>query len=75
MGDFMANYKTGAQRHNDRRDKIWEAYQRQLDKLPPIATYSKFLDQAVVKFRISKDEAREKFGHLTTRGWQKLLEI
>ena len=44
------------------------------NKLPTCADYKNFLNQAILKFNISIDEARNKFGLYTYGQWQKLLK-
>ena len=41
--------------------------------IPTCLDYSNFLNQAVLKLKISKSEARRKYGRYTYEQWQKLL--
>ena len=43
------------------------------DLLPPIALYRKYLNIASLRFNITMDEARDKYGRYTTGQWEKLL--
>lgn len=43
--------------------------------LPTISEYSSFLDRAMNKFNISRDEARNKYGKYTEEQWRELLKI
>lgn len=44
------------------------------EKLPPISLYKQYLDRVVEKFKISINEARNKFGLYTITEWEKLLK-
>ena len=44
------------------------------DILPTCYDYKKFLNEAVLKFDISINEARKKYGLYTYGQWQKLLK-
>lgn len=71
----MANYKTGAQRHNDRQDKIWAKYYEHQSKLPPAHLYGRFLELAQEKLKITKEEARKLYGQYTVQQWENLLSL
>jgi len=75
----MANHTTGAQRRNKKYDEIWDAYHKQeaarKDLLPTCTDYSFFLDKAVEKLKITKDEARDKYGKFTYGQWKDLLGL
>lgn len=44
-----------------------------LTKLPPIETYSKYLNIASIRFSLSIDECRNRFGLYTTDQWLNLF--
>ena len=44
-----------------------------INKMPTCKDYSNFLIKATVKFKISINEARKKYGLLTYYQWTKLL--
>lgn len=69
------NRTTGAQRTNKRQDKIWDGYHQQQDKLPPCLLYGRLLELAVSKLRITKDEARNRYGLYTIKQWETLLKL
>ena len=75
----MANHTTGAERRNKQYDKIWDTYHKQeaarKDFLPTCTDYSFFLDKAVKKLKISKDEARNQYGKFTYGQWKELLGL
>lgn len=75
----MANHTTGAQRRNKKYDEIWDNYLRleaaKKDLLPTCSEYSYFLDKAEKKFKISRDEARDKYGKYTCGQWKELLGL
>lgn len=75
----MANHTTGAQRYNNRMDKIWAAYRAQeeakKDILPTCTDYGYFLGKAVEKLKISEAEARTKYGQYTYGQWKELLNL
>ena len=71
----MANYTTGAQRYNKKLDAIFESYFKHQNSLPPCRLYGTFLEIAVEKLHISKDEARNKYGLYTVQQWETLLEL
>ena len=43
-------------------------------KLPPVSLYSKYLNIASMRFRLSMDECRNKYGLFTINLWQSLLQ-
>ena len=45
------------------------------DMLPTVSEYSRFLDIAQNKFRISREQARKKYGLYTIGQWKRLLGI
>ncbi len=75
----MIKTRTGAQRYNARMDKIWDTYHKQeaarKDLLPTCTDYSFFLDKAVEKLKISRDEARDQYGKYTYGQWKELLKL
>ena len=70
----MANL-TKAQRHNRNLDRIFNDYKKHQENLPTIHLYSRFLEIAEEKLSISKDEARNKYGHYTVKEWETLLKL
>ena len=44
-------------------------------KMPPIQIYSLLLKKASIKFKITMDEARNKYGLYTCQEWEKLLNL
>ena len=42
-------------------------------KLPPTELYSKYLNIASMRFNLTLDECRDKFGLYTTEQWEQLL--
>ncbi|MBP7846041.1 MAG: hypothetical protein KA007_01245 [Candidatus Pacebacteria bacterium] len=75
----MANHTTGAQRRNKQYNEIWSKYHEieaaKKDFLPTCTEYAYFLDKAVEKLKISKDEARDKYGSFTYGQWKELLQV
>jgi len=43
-------------------------------KLPPVLLYSKYLNIASMRFRLSLDECRNKYGLFTINQWESLLQ-
>jgi len=43
-------------------------------KLPPVLLYSKYLNIASMRFRLSLDECRNKYGLFTIEQWESLLQ-
>jgi len=74
----MANL-TKAQRHNKMLDDTFNKYYAieaaKKDFLPTISTYSYFLDEAEKRFKITRDEARDKYGKFTYGQWKELLKL
>jgi hypothetical protein len=70
---------TKAQRHNNMMDKVFNEYHRirreRKDLLPTVADYTHYLDKATEKLKISRDEARNKYGLYTYFQWSELLGI
>lgn len=75
----QAKTRTSAQRLNARYDKIWDTYKQienaKKDLLPTISEYSYFLDEAEKKLKITRDEARDKYGKYSYGQWKKLLKL
>lgn len=46
---------------------------KKLNSLPTCLDYSNFLDRAMNRFKITRDEARHKYGQFTYDQWNKLL--
>ena len=43
------------------------------DKLPPTMLYCKYLNIESMRFNLTLDECRDKFGLYTTEQWEQLL--
>jgi hypothetical protein len=71
----MANHLTGAQRYNNRMNKIWEHYKQHQSNLPGAHLYGRLLEIAEEKLKITKEEARKKYGLFTVQQWEELLKI
>jgi len=73
------NRTTAAQRYNKRMDDIFNTYHAQQeaikDYLPTCTQYTHFLDEAVKRLKISRDEARTKYGKYTHGQWKELLKL
>jgi hypothetical protein len=69
----------GAARINKRYDEIWKRYheleEARKDVLPTCTDYSFFLDEAVKRLKITKDEARDQYGKFTYGQWKELLKL
>lgn len=74
----MANL-TKSERHNRMLNKVFDTYHAQelakKDFLPTCNEYSFFLDKAVSKFKLSINEARDRFGSFTHGQWKELLQL
>lgn len=74
----MANL-TKAARHNKMLHDTFETYRKQQeakkDLLPTCTEYAYFLDKAVEKLKITKDEARNQYGLYTYGKWKELLKL
>jgi len=74
----MANL-TKAERHNRMMDRVYDTYKKQeeakKDMLPTITEYSHFLDEAQKRLKITRDEARDKYGRYTHGQWKELLKL
>jgi hypothetical protein len=70
---------TKAQRHNKMFEDTFERYRKQeaarKDILPTCTDYSFFLDKAVEKLKITRDEARDQYGKYTYGQWKELLKL
>ena len=74
----MANL-TRAERHNRMLNNTFETYRKQQaakkDFLPTCSEYSYFLDEAEKRLKITREEARNKYGQLTYGQWKELLKL
>lgn len=43
-------------------------------KLPPVSLYSKYLNIASIRFSMTMDECRDKYGLFTVSQWETLLQ-
>ena len=66
---------TKAEKHNRMLDKVFNTYLQQQNRLPPCHLYSRFLELAVEKLNITKEEARKKYGSYTVQQWEQLLKL
>lgn len=66
---------TKAQKHNKMLDETFEIYKQQQKSLPSCHLYGRFLEIAVEKFNITKDDARNKYGLYTVAEWERLLKL
>jgi len=71
----MIKTALGAQRYNNRLNKIFDHYRQHQESLPPAHLYGRFLEIAEEKLGISKDEARNKYGLYTVQQWETLLKL
>lgn len=70
----MANL-TKAQRHNKNLSETFDFYKKHQESLPSCHLYSRYLEIAEEKLKISKEEARTKYGKYTVKEWEKLLKL
>lgn len=70
----MANL-TKAERHNRNLNRIFATYREQQSKLPPIHIYTRYLEIAKEKLKISIEDARAKYGLYTVQEWETLLKL
>jgi len=74
----MANL-TKAEKHNRMMDRVYDTYKKQQeakkDMLPTITEYTFFLGKAIDKFKITANEARDKYGLYTYGEWKELLKL
>lgn len=74
----MANL-TKAERHNKMLNDTFETYRKQQEAkspfLPSCTEYAFFLDKAVERLKITKDEARNQYGLFTYGQWKELLKL
>lgn len=66
---------TRAEKHNKMLNETFEFYYNNQKSLPPCNMYKRFLDIAVEKFNITKDEARNKYGQYTIGEWETMLKL
>ena len=70
----MANL-TRAQRHNRMLETTFDHYRKHQKSLPPCELYARFLEIAVGKLEITKEEARANYGQYTVQQWESLLKL
>jgi hypothetical protein len=61
------------QNKKDSKRKSKEPTKQDGDLLPPILLYTKYLNIASIRYNLSLDECRDKFGRYTTNEWNKFL--
>jgi hypothetical protein len=66
---------TKAEKHNRMLDRVFDNYNKHQKSLPSTHLYSRYLDIAVEKLNISRDDARNKYGLYTVEQWEKLLNL
>lgn len=71
----MIKTHIGAQRYNNRLNKIFDHYAKHQESLPPCHLYGRFIQIAVEKLNVSETEARSKYGNYTVKEWEKLLSL
>lgn len=66
---------TKAEKHNKMLNDIFDNYDKHQNSLPSCHLYSRFLEIAVEKLNISKNDARNKYGLYTVAQWEELLKL
>lgn len=66
---------TKAERHNRMLEKTFKQYNQSQESLPPCHLYGRFLEIAEDRLKISKEEARTRYGLYTVSEWEKLLSL
>lgn len=66
---------TRAEKHNRMLNKTFEHYRQHQESLPSCHLYGRYLEIAEEKLKITKDEARNKYGLYTVKQWEKLLQL
>ena len=70
----MANL-TKSERHNRMLNKTLDHYRSHQESLPSCHLYGRFLEIAEETLRITKNEARSKYGLYTVKQWEQLLKL
>lgn len=66
---------TKAEKHNRMLNSTFDFYNKHQSSIPSCHLYGRYLDMAVEKLNISKDEARDKYGLYTVAQWEQLLNL
>jgi len=66
---------TRAERHNRMLDRVFNQWRAHQASIPPVELYSRYLELAVEKLGITKDEARDRYGLYTVAQWRELLGL
>ena len=66
---------TRAEKHNRMLDRTFDSYRKHQNSLPTCHLYSRFLEIAEEKLKISRDEARNMYGLYTVNQWELLLKL
>ena len=66
---------TKSEKHNRMLNKIFDFYRQHQSSLPSCHLYGRFLEIAKEKLNITKNEARNKYGHYTVAEWESLLKL
>ena len=70
---------TAAEKHNKMMGGVFDKYHQikrdRKDILPTCTDYGFFLDKAQERLKISRDEARKKYGQFTYGQWKELLKL
>lgn len=70
----MANL-TKAEKYNRNLHKIFDDYRKHQESIPNGHLYDRFLEIAEEKLKITKEQARKKYGLYTVKQWQELLNL
>jgi hypothetical protein len=70
----MANL-TKSERHNRMLNKTFDFYKQHQESLPGCHLYGRYLEIAEEQLKITKEEARNKYGSYTVKEWEALLKL
>ena len=71
----MIKTQLGAQRYNNRMNKIFEGYMKHQQTQPEGHLLNRFIEIAGEKLNISADQARDAYGQYTVQQWEQLLKL
>jgi hypothetical protein len=66
---------TKSEKHNRMLNETFDFYRQHQSSLPSCHLYARFLEIAKEKLKITKEEARDKYGLYTVAEWEKLLKL
>jgi hypothetical protein len=66
---------TKAERHNRMLNNVFDHYNKHQKSLPCCHLYQRYLQIAVDKFKITENEARNKYNLYTVEKWESLLNL